>query len=86
MGLIFAACEGLIVGALARLFTKGDDSMGLLKTMLLGFAGAMVAGLLGRTVGWYTPGQGAGIIASVLGAMLVLWIYKKMNSPASGTA
>ena len=83
MGLLFAACAGLVVGALARLFTKGNDSMGLLKTMLLGIGGAVVAGLIGRMVGWYAPGQGAGLIASVLGAMLVLWAYKKLNAPAT---
>ena len=50
--------------------------------MLLGIAGAVVAGFLGRVVGWYSPGEGAGLIASVLGALLVLWIYKKSQARA----
>jgi uncharacterized membrane protein YeaQ/YmgE (transglycosylase-associated protein family) len=45
--------------------------------MLLGVAGALVATFLGRALGWYGPGQGAGFIASVLGAVLLLWIYRK---------
>lgn len=82
MGLIFAALSGLLVGALARFFYPGRQDMGLLKTMLLGIGGAFVAGLLGRMVGWYHPGQGAGLIASALGAMLLIWVFGKMQSNA----
>lgn len=82
MGLISSAIAGLIVGFLARLFYKGDDSMGLLKTMLLGIGGGFVAGLIGRVIGWYPPGQGAGLIASVLGAMLLLWLFRKKGASA----
>ncbi|MBK6304575.1 MAG: GlsB/YeaQ/YmgE family stress response membrane protein [Gemmatimonadetes bacterium] len=82
MGLIFAACFGLLVGALARLFYPGRQDMGLLKTMFLGLGGGFVAGLLGRMVGWYHPGQGAGLIASALGAMLLIWMFGKMESKA----
>lgn len=79
MGLIFAACSGLLVGALARFFYSGRQDMGILKTMLLGLGGGFVAGLIGRIVGWYPAGQGAGLIASVLGAMLLIWIFGKME-------
>ncbi len=58
MGLIFAACFGLVVGALARLFYPGRQDMSILKTMLLGIGGGFVAGLIGRMVGWYPAGPG----------------------------
>jgi uncharacterized membrane protein YeaQ/YmgE (transglycosylase-associated protein family) len=67
---------GLVVGAIAKLLTPGKDPGGCIITMLLGVAGAFVAGYLGRLVGWYQPGQPAGFIASVIGAMLLLLIYR----------
>jgi uncharacterized membrane protein YeaQ/YmgE (transglycosylase-associated protein family) len=82
MGLLYSAIVGLLVGFIARALFRGDDSMGLLKTMLLGIGGGFVAGLLGRLVGWYPPGEGAGLIASVLGAMLLLWLFRKTGSHA----
>lgn len=82
MGLIFAACSGLIVGALARLFYPGRQDMSILKTMLLGLGGGFLAGLLGRLVGWYPPGQGAGLLASALGAMLLIWFFGRMKTQA----
>ncbi|MCC6929314.1 MAG: GlsB/YeaQ/YmgE family stress response membrane protein [Gemmatimonadaceae bacterium] len=77
MGLIFAACFGLLVGIVARLFYPGRQDMGIFKTMLLGLGGGFIAGFLGRVVGWYPPGQGAGLIASALGAMLLIWLFGK---------
>ena len=62
---------GLIVGVIAKLLMPGRDPGGCLITILLGIAGAFVAGFLGRAIGWYEPGQPAGFIASVIGAMLV---------------
>lgn len=82
MGLLYTLLIGIVVGFLARALYKGDDSMGLLKTMLLGIAGSFVAGFLGRLAGWYPAGQGAGLIASVLGAIVVLWIAKKVGAKA----
>lgn len=79
MGLIFAAVAGLIAGAIARMFYPGGQDMSWFKTMLLGLGGGFLAGLLGRLTGWYGPGQGAGLIASVLGAMLILWLLGKRN-------
>lgn len=68
---------GLIVGALAKLLMPGKDPGGIIITMLLGVAGSFVAGLIGRAVGWYRePSSGPGIIASVIGAMLLLFIYR----------
>ena len=67
---------GLVIGAIAKLLMPGKDPGGCIITMLLGVAGAFVAGYLGRVLGWYQPGQPAGFIASVIGAMLLLLIYR----------
>jgi uncharacterized membrane protein YeaQ/YmgE (transglycosylase-associated protein family) len=60
----------------AKLLMPGRDPGGCLVTILLGIVGALVAGYLGRAIGWYEPGQPAGFIASVIGAMLLLLIYR----------
>ena len=75
-GLIGTLIIGLIIGAVAKLLTPGRDPGGCLITILLGIAGALVAGYLGRAVGWYEPGEPAGFIASVIGAMLILLLYR----------
>jgi uncharacterized membrane protein YeaQ/YmgE (transglycosylase-associated protein family) len=67
---------GLIVGAIAKFLMPGRDPGGCLITILLGIAGAFVAGYLGRVVGWYEPGQPAGFISSIIGAMLLLLVYR----------
>jgi len=68
---------GLIVGAVAKLLMPGKDPGGIIVTMLLGVAGSFIAGWLGRLVGLYKdPSHGPGIIASILGAMLLLAIYR----------
>ena len=67
---------GLIVGAIVKFLMPGPDPGGCFITILLGIAGAFVAGFLGRVIGWYEPGQPAGFIASVIGAMLLLLIYR----------
>ncbi len=67
---------GLVVGAIAKLLMPGKDPGGCIITILLGIAGAFLAGYLGQLVGWYQPGQPAGFIASVIGAMLLLLLYR----------
>jgi uncharacterized membrane protein YeaQ/YmgE (transglycosylase-associated protein family) len=67
---------GLLVGALAKLVMPGKDPGGIVATMLLGVAGALVAGYIGRMLGLYASGQGAGWIMSVLGAILLLALYR----------
>lgn len=67
---------GLIVGVLAKVIMPGRDPGGILVTMLLGIAGALIAGFLGRVVGLYGPGQRAGFIMSTLGAILLLALYR----------
>jgi uncharacterized membrane protein YeaQ/YmgE (transglycosylase-associated protein family) len=67
---------GLAAGALAKLIMPGKDPGGIIVTMLLGLAGSFVAGFLGRSLGWYQEGQGAGLILSVIGAILLLVVYR----------
>jgi uncharacterized membrane protein YeaQ/YmgE (transglycosylase-associated protein family) len=76
MQLIWMLFIGLIVGALAKLVMPGHDPGGIFVTMLLGVSGAVVAGFLGRILGLYGPGQGAGLISSTLGAILLLALYR----------
>jgi uncharacterized membrane protein YeaQ/YmgE (transglycosylase-associated protein family) len=72
MGIIGTIIVGLIVGALARLVMPGEQKMGWILTCLLGIAGSFLAGFVGQHLGWYTVGQTAGWIASVLGAVVLL--------------
>lgn len=67
---------GLIAGALAKLVMPGRDPGGIVVTMVLGIAGALVAGFLGRSLGWYGPGEPAGFIMATLGAVLLLFVYR----------
>jgi uncharacterized membrane protein YeaQ/YmgE (transglycosylase-associated protein family) len=67
---------GLVVGAIAKLLMPGRDPGGCIVTILLGIAGALVATYLGQAVGWYRPGQPAGFIGAVVGAMLLLLLYR----------
>jgi len=66
---------GLIAGAIAKAITPGRDPSGCLVTILLGIAGAVVAGFLGQKLGWYHQGEGAGFIAAIVGAIIILAIY-----------
>jgi uncharacterized membrane protein YeaQ/YmgE (transglycosylase-associated protein family) len=70
---------GAVVGALAKFLMPGPDPGGFLLTSVLGMAGAIVATFLGRLIGLYGPGQGAGFIASIVGAVLVLFGYHQMR-------
>lgn len=77
MGLLWALIVGLVVGALAKLLMPGRDRGGIVLTTLLGVAGSMVAFGIGRVFGMYGPREdGPGILASVLGAVLVLALYR----------
>jgi uncharacterized membrane protein YeaQ/YmgE (transglycosylase-associated protein family) len=72
LSLIGTLIVGLVVGLIARALKPGDDSMGLIMTIVLGVAGSLIAGYVGRALGWYHPGQAAGWIASVIGAIVLL--------------
>lgn len=78
IGIIGWMIFGLIVGILAKLLMPGRDPGGIIVTMLLGVVGAVVAGYLGRAMGWYLPGEGAGFIMATLGAIIVLFIYRQV--------
>ena len=67
---------GGIAGAIAKLIMPGKDPGGCIVTILLGIAGAFVAGWLGQAVGWYDRGEGAGFIAAIIGAFILLAIYR----------
>ncbi len=75
MQILWMIIIGLIVGAIAKLIVPGRDPGGIIITILLGIAGSLVAGFLGRAVGWYGPGESAGVIASIIGAVIILVIY-----------
>ena len=80
MGLIGTLIVGLIVGALARFVLPGEQKMGWILTCVLGVAGSMLAGFVGQAAGFYQAGQGAGWIASVLGAVVLLVVVQKLRS------
>ena len=67
---------GLLAGAIAKLLMPGKDPGGCFITILLGIAGAMLAGFLGRAIGWYEAGEGAGFLAAIVGAFLILLAYR----------
>jgi uncharacterized membrane protein YeaQ/YmgE (transglycosylase-associated protein family) len=69
---------GLIVGALAKLVMPGRDPGGIIVTMLLGIAGALLGGFIGRAMGFYGPGEAAGWLMSFLGAVILLMLYRML--------
>ncbi len=79
MGLIGTIFVGLIVGAIARFLLPGEQKMGWIMTILLGIGGSLLAGFIGQALGWYQVGQGAGWIASVLGAIVLLLVVSKLR-------
>jgi uncharacterized membrane protein YeaQ/YmgE (transglycosylase-associated protein family) len=79
MGIIGTIVVGLIVGAIARFVLPGEQKMGWIMTCLLGVGGSLAAGFAGQALGWYQAGQGAGWIASVLGAIVLLIVVQKLR-------
>ena len=72
---------GLVVGIIAKLLTPGRDPGGFILTTLLGIAGALIGGFVGRALGFYGPNQGAGWVMSVLGAIILLLLYRFISRP-----
>ena len=72
---------GLIVGALAKLVMPGKDPGGIIVTMLIGIVGAVIGGFIGRALGLYQPGEAAGFFVATIGAILLLFIYRKAFRP-----
>jgi uncharacterized membrane protein YeaQ/YmgE (transglycosylase-associated protein family) len=76
MEIVWSLIIGLVAGALAKLIMPGRQGGGIIITMLLGVAGSLLAGVLGRALGFYeSPAEGPGIIASIIGALIVLALY-----------
>ncbi len=67
---------GLVIGLIAKLLMPGRDPGGFIVTMLLGIAGALVGGFIGRAMGFYGPNQSAGWLMSILGAIILLALYR----------
>lgn len=67
---------GAVAGALGKFIMPGRDPGGCIVTILLGIAGALLSGFVGRALGWYDPGEAAGWIAATIGAVIILFIYR----------
>lgn len=79
MGVIWTIVLGFVIGVVAKLLHPGKENMGFLMTIALGVAGSLLAGVVGQFVGWYQAGEGAGFIASVIAAIVLLVIYGKIK-------
>lgn len=79
MALVTTIIVGLIVGALARWIMPGEQKMGWIMTILLGIGGSLGAGYVGQALGMYAVGEPAGWIASVVGALVLLFIVQKLR-------
>lgn len=83
MHYLWMALVGLVVGALAKLIVPGKDPGGVVITMLIGIAGALLAGFIGRAVGLYQAGQSAGFLMSLAGAVVLLLVYHAVRRKAA---
>lgn len=79
MGIIWAVVIGFIVGVIAKLIYPGSQNLGFILTTALGILGSIIAGFIGQALGWYSVGQGAGFIGSIVGALIVLFAYTKLT-------
>lgn len=75
MSIVWTILIGFVAGLVARALKPGNDSAGFIVTTLIGIAGSLIATYLGQAMGWYTVGQGSGFIASVVGAIVLLFIW-----------
>ena len=83
MGIIWTILLGFVIGVFAKLLHPGKENMGFIMTVALGVAGSFLAGVIGQFLGWYKAGEGAGFIASVIVAIIVLAIYGKIRGSSS---
>jgi uncharacterized membrane protein YeaQ/YmgE (transglycosylase-associated protein family) len=76
MGIIWTIVIGFVAGVIAKFIMPGkNEPSGFVLTTILGIVGAIVASYLGRALGWYAPGEGAGLIGAVVGAIVILFVY-----------
>lgn len=80
MGIVWTIVLGFVIGVLAKVLHPGKENMGFIMTVLLGIAGSFLAGIVGQFFGWYRAGEGAGFIASVVVAIVLLVIYGKIRA------
>jgi len=81
MGIIWTIIIGFIAGVIAKLIMPGDkEPKGFILTAILGIVGAFVATYIGQALGWYAPGQGAGLIGAIVGSIIVLFIWHMVAS------
>jgi len=83
LSLLWELIIGLVVGAVAKFVMPGKDPGGIWITMIIGIAGSILATYLGQAIGWYQAGQGAGFIMSVVGAIVLLFIYRLIKGAAA---
>ena len=80
MGIIWTIIIGFVAGVIAKFIMPGDNEpSGFILTAILGIVGAFVATFLGQALGWYQPGEGAGLIGAVVGAIVVLFVYSMVE-------
>ena len=79
MGIVWTIVLGFVIGVLAKVLHPGKENMGFIMTVVLGIAGSLLAGVIGQFFGWYKAGEGAGFIASVVVAIILLVIYGRIR-------
>lgn len=79
MGIVWTILVGFVIGVIAKFLHPGKDNMGFIATILLGVLGSFLAGIIGQALGWYQAGEGAGFIASVVFAIVLLAIYGRVR-------
>lgn len=79
MGIVWTVLVGFVIGVIAKFLHPGKDNMGFIATILLGVGGSVLAGMIGQAMGWYQAGEGAGFIASVVVAIVLLVIYGRLR-------
>ena len=84
--MIWTLIIGLVSGAIARFVFPGKESMGWILTMVLGVAGSLLSTVVGQATGWYKDGAGAGLIASVVGAFVLLFIYNRVVAKSKASS
>ena len=82
MSILWTIVLGFVIGVIAKLIHPGKENLGFVMTILLGIGGSFFAGVIGQYFGWYQAGEGAGFIASVIVAILLLVIYGKLRQGA----